>query len=102
MGRMQMKAKGKGISGSALPYKRKAPKWITLTPSAVSELIVKLAKKGCYFNFFLNLASFLFNSRIKPKSDRCPFERSTRYSSSAIFDRKENFANFEEKWYFIS
>ena len=46
MGRMQMKAKGKGISGSALPYKRKAPKWITMTPSAVNELIVKLAKKG--------------------------------------------------------
>ena len=41
-----MKAKGKGISGSALPYKRKAPKWITMTPSAVNELIVKLAKKG--------------------------------------------------------
>ena len=46
MGRMQMKAKGKGISSSALPYKRKAPKWITMTPSAVNELIVKLAKKG--------------------------------------------------------
>jgi small subunit ribosomal protein S13e len=41
-----MKGKGKGISGSALPYKRKAPKWVTLTPSAVTDIIVKLAKKG--------------------------------------------------------
>ncbi len=43
---MQMKGKGKGISSSALPYKRKAPKWVTLTPSAVTDIIVKLAKKG--------------------------------------------------------
>jgi small subunit ribosomal protein S13e len=48
MGRMQMKGKGKGISSSALPYKRKAPKWVTLSPSAVSDIIVKLAKKGKY------------------------------------------------------
>ncbi len=41
-----MKGKGKGISSSALPYKRKAPKWVTLSPSAVSDIIVKLAKKG--------------------------------------------------------
>ena len=46
MGRMQMKGKGKGISSSALPYKRKAPKWVTLTPSGVTDIIVKLAKKG--------------------------------------------------------
>ena len=46
MGRMQMKGKGKGISSSALPYKIKAPKWVTLSPSALSDIIVKLAKKG--------------------------------------------------------
>ena len=45
---MQMKGKGKGIAASALPYKRKAPKWVTLTPSAVSDIITKLAKKGTY------------------------------------------------------
>jgi len=44
MGRMH--SGGKGISSSALPYRRKAPKWITMSPSAVNELIVKLAKKG--------------------------------------------------------
>jgi len=44
MGRMH--SNGKGISSSALPFRRKAPKWITLSPSAVVELIVKLAKKG--------------------------------------------------------
>lgn len=53
MGRMQSKGKGKGISGSALPYKRKAPKWVTLSSSAVTELIVKQAKKGInYFEQF--------------------------------------------------
>ncbi|KAM3128664.1 40S ribosomal protein S13-2 [Paramecium bursaria] len=46
MGRMQSKGKGKGISGSALPYKRKAPKWLTLTSKSIVELIEKLAKKG--------------------------------------------------------
>ena len=45
-----MKGKGKGISSSALPYKRKAPKWVTLTPSAVTDIIVKLAKKGKKLN----------------------------------------------------
>ncbi len=48
-----MKGKGKGISSSALPYKRKAPKWVTLTPSAVTDIIVKLAKKGKKFTLGL-------------------------------------------------
>ncbi|KRX04443.1 S15/NS1, RNA-binding [Pseudocohnilembus persalinus] len=46
MGRLQMKGKGKGISSSALPFKRQATKWATLNPSATTELCVKLAKKG--------------------------------------------------------
>ena len=46
MGRMQMKGKGKGISSSALPYKRRAPKWLTINPASVSEMITKFAKKG--------------------------------------------------------
>jgi len=41
-----MKGGGKGISGSALPFKRKAPKWITMSPNSINELITKLAKKG--------------------------------------------------------
>ena len=44
MGRMY--TAGKGISASALPYRRNSPKWITMTPSAVCELINKLARKG--------------------------------------------------------
>mmetsp|Transcript_68165 Transcript_68165/g.79312 ORF Transcript_68165/g.79312 Transcript_68165/m.79312 type:complete len:152 (+) Transcript_68165:53-508(+) len=44
MGRMH--SQGKGISGSALPFRRKPPKWTTITPAAVVELIIKLAKKG--------------------------------------------------------
>ena len=46
MGRMQSKGKGKGISSSALPYKRKVPKWLQASPKSVIELIVKSAKKG--------------------------------------------------------
>jgi hypothetical protein len=71
MGRMQMKGKGKGISSSALPFKRKAPKWVTLTPSAVTEIIVKLAKKGK--NIYIRSFSFL---------NRCFVKRLTRNSSS--------------------
>lgn len=41
-----MKGKGKGISGSALPFKRKIPRWTTMSPSNCVEMAVKLAKKG--------------------------------------------------------
>jgi len=41
-----MKGKGKGMSGSCLPFKRRSPKWVKTTPNALVELIVKLAKKG--------------------------------------------------------
>jgi hypothetical protein len=42
MGRMH----GTGISASALPFRRKAPLWASLSPSAITELIVKQSKKG--------------------------------------------------------
>lgn len=54
MGRIQTKGKGKGTSGSALPFKRRSPKWLTMTPSNVVDLSVKLAKKGNEFNQFSN------------------------------------------------
>ena len=44
MGRMY--GKGKGISGSALPYKRKPPTWVKMRSEDVVEQITKLAKKG--------------------------------------------------------
>jgi len=44
MGRMH--TPGKGMSGSALPYKRSAPSWLKITPTEVTETIVKMAKKG--------------------------------------------------------
>ncbi|XP_014667008.1 PREDICTED: 40S ribosomal protein S13 [Priapulus caudatus] len=44
MGRMH--APGKGISQSALPYRRSVPTWLKLTPEDVREQIYKLAKKG--------------------------------------------------------
>ncbi|KAH0560369.1 40S ribosomal protein S13 [Cotesia glomerata] len=44
MGRMH--APGKGISQSALPYRRSVPTWLKLTPEDSKDLIFKLAKKG--------------------------------------------------------
>merc|ERR1711976_1049155 len=44
MGRMH--TPGKGISQSALPYRRSVPTWLKLTSDDVKEQIFKLAKKG--------------------------------------------------------
>mmetsp|Transcript_29117 Transcript_29117/g.40214 ORF Transcript_29117/g.40214 Transcript_29117/m.40214 type:complete len:152 (+) Transcript_29117:68-523(+) len=44
MGRMH--SKGKGMSSSALPYKRSAPSWLKITTGEVEEHCCKLAKKG--------------------------------------------------------
>ncbi|CAC9699192.1 40S ribosomal protein S15 [Plasmodium sp. DRC-Itaito] len=44
MGRMY--GKGKGISSSTLPYKRKQPSWLKQKPSEIEDVIIKLAKKG--------------------------------------------------------
>merc|ERR1712200_372438 len=37
---------GKGISQSALPYRRSVPQWMKLTSDDVKDQIFKLAKKG--------------------------------------------------------
>merc|ERR1711862_434224 len=39
-------APGKGISQSALPYRRSVPQWMKLTSDDVKDQIFKLAKKG--------------------------------------------------------
>jgi len=44
MGRMHNP--GKGISQSALPYRRSVPTWLKLTPDEVKDQIYKLARKG--------------------------------------------------------
>lgn len=44
MGRMY--GPGKGISSSALPYRRRAPTWVKMRKEEVVEHICKLAKKG--------------------------------------------------------
>eukprot|EP00164_Ancoracysta_twista_P000080 GFYU01000112.1.p2 GENE.GFYU01000112.1~~GFYU01000112.1.p2 ORF type:complete len:152 (+),score=43.24 GFYU01000112.1:52-507(+) len=44
MGRMH--TPGKGISASALPYRRAPPAWLKVTSAEVCENICKLAKKG--------------------------------------------------------
>ena len=42
----RMHTPGKGISGSAIPYSRRAPSWLKTTSEEAKELISKLAKKG--------------------------------------------------------
>ncbi len=44
MGRMH--SGGKGIAGSALPYKRSPPSWLKVTSSQVEDHVCKLAKRG--------------------------------------------------------
>ncbi|KAJ1666407.1 ribosomal 40S subunit protein S13 [Coemansia sp. RSA 1813] len=44
MGRMY--TAGKGISKSAIPYRRTPPSWVKATPEDVCEQICKLARKG--------------------------------------------------------
>ncbi len=44
MGRMH--SGGKGISSSALPYKRSPPSWLKTTASQVEDHVQKLAKRG--------------------------------------------------------
>ena len=44
MGRLH--SNGKGISGSALPYRRGIPTWLKLTAEDVKQQSYALAKKG--------------------------------------------------------
>ncbi|KAJ6889635.1 hypothetical protein NC652_030384 [Populus alba x Populus x berolinensis] len=44
MGRMH--SRGKGISASALPYKRTPPSWLKISAQDVDDSICKFAKKG--------------------------------------------------------
>lgn len=41
-----MHSKGKGISASALPYRRSQPTWSKATPEEVCDQIFKLARRG--------------------------------------------------------
>jgi len=41
-----MYGNGKGISASALPYKRSAPSWLKADAAQVAEQCCKMAKKG--------------------------------------------------------
>jgi len=41
-----MHSKGKGISSSALPYKKSPPTWLKITTQEIEEHVVKLSKKG--------------------------------------------------------
>ena len=41
-----MHSKGKGMSSSALPYKRTPPSWLKITQQEVVDSICRLARKG--------------------------------------------------------
>ena len=41
-----MYGSGKGISASALPYKRTPPTWVKATKKSVEEMICKMSRKG--------------------------------------------------------
>ena len=41
-----MHTPGKGMSGSALPFKRSSPSWLKITSAEIGDIIAKLAKKG--------------------------------------------------------
>jgi len=43
---VRMHAPGKGISASAIPYRRSVPAWQKQTAEEVKDIIFKLAKKG--------------------------------------------------------
>lgn len=43
---VRMHTPGKGISKSALPYRRTVPTWLKQSPDEIKEQIYKLAKKG--------------------------------------------------------
>ncbi len=44
MGRMY--GRGKGISKSSIPYKKKAPRWMQVNSASVTQQIEQLARKG--------------------------------------------------------
>lgn len=46
MGRIQSKGKGKGISSTVTPFKRRSAKWVLHTPKTITDYIVTLSKKG--------------------------------------------------------
>lgn len=41
-----MHSKGKGMSASALPYRRSQPSWSKATPEEICDQIFKLARRG--------------------------------------------------------
>lgn len=86
-----MKGKGKGISSSALPYKRRAPRWVTISSSALVEMIVKQAKKGRRMNEYII-------DRYDCKLNWCLLKRLIRYSLGKIFDWKETHESIEKEW----
>ena len=71
-----MYGKGKGISASALPYKKTPPSWLKITATEVEEHCCRLAKKGltpsqigvrCVFTLLLLCVNFIKEESIMAK-----------------------------------
>jgi hypothetical protein len=60
-----MYGRGKGKSKSSIPYKKKAPRWMTVESGALVNQIEALAKKGNLKNIY----------RIKTITNWCYFKR---------------------------
>lgn len=63
-----MYTSGKGISGSALPYKRTPPSWLKVTSEQVEEHVCKLAKKGLTPSQVIFCASACIELHVLPLS----------------------------------
>ena len=99
MGRMH--SNGKGISKSALPYKRSPPSWLKVTASQVEDHVCKLAKKGLtpsqVFNNFKvsEMLLFIFICLL----DWCHPERFQWYCPGEQRHRKQGPPHPQESWY---
>ncbi|KAL0558022.1 hypothetical protein IC582_006585 [Cucumis melo] len=72
MGRMH--SSGKGISASALPYKRMPPSWLKISSTDVEDNICKFAKKGLTPSQIGVILTGLPRSKVLPETKYCVFK----------------------------
>lgn len=91
----------KGISQSALPYRRSVPTWLKLSADDVQEQIFKLAKKGLTPSQIGNLNFIHFHHQFILQSQsltsRCHFARFARRCPSSFRDWQQSVEDFEEE-----
>ena len=63
-----MHTPGKGMSGSALPYKRSSPSWLKITSQEVKDIIAKMAKSYLHAHCNQNTAACRPSVKRPPES----------------------------------